>query len=1017
MVKSLLSRPIGTVVVVIALAILGIITGKKLPISLLPEIPVPEITVLATCTGLDSRQIQQTLTIPIRNQLLQLSHLEDLEATTVDGETSLKLRFEYGTNVDLAHIEANEKIDAIMSQLPRQYDRPRVIKASAGDIPVFQLNVFPESADSSGFLQVSEFCESTLKRRLEQLSDVAFVDVTGQAKSEMVVRLDHEKLAGSQLLPDDIATALERWNVAPESIVVREGPYEYSIRLGATISNKEELLNIYLTIGESLSSKRIIQLRDVASIDIEEKPESGLHIYNGRRSVGLAIVKRSDAQLFGLRDQLNNLVETFRRDYPTLRFEVSQDQTEILEVSISNLINSLVAGAILTFVMILFFMRDKKVLLIIALVIPISFSITMLGFFLLGISINIVSLAGLILGVGEIVDSAIIIVENIEEHRNNSEVDNTSIEEACTSGTEEVIRPLFTSVLTNSAVFFPLLFLSGIAGALFYEQAIAVSLSLGISLLVSYTLVPVLYYAVSRNSKAHMKGHTRAMKIASKLYSAVFTWAFRYPFFILTALVLLFGMGIWIFNVIEKEGMPSLNRVDLDYFIEWNEPLSVSENRTRIDKLISRLSVAPKTSNIYVGTQQFLLSTRPAQVPSEALLVIKAKTPEEYVSIGNELSTLLKEIYPAANGVMHPAENVFEQLFQTSQPELVLKIFSQQSDLIPSLDKAEQISNALRQGGVNVASPPKRYEIAISIDREKLSLYQVDYENIISTLKTILGKHQVGTLPYNQKDIPIVFGGANSSNIDSTLQFTSVVSESGNVIPIRELIHYKKSRDYATLYMDHNGAYLRIIPKIPIEISVKSMESRIEDLISFIPGVIAKFDGTYIKSELYLAELMQAILIAVLMLFVILTAQFESMLQPLIVLSTVVLGILGALLGLYYMGESLNIMSAVGLVVLIGLLDNDSILKIDTMNRERGHLVLMQAIKKGGQKRLQSQLMTFLTTVLGLVPVLWTSGLGAELQRPLTIAILFGMSLGVFVSWTFIPLLYWFITSRWGGAR
>ena len=1012
MVRFLVHRPIGTCVVALTLMALGIITARLLPVSLLPDIPVPELTVQASYPSADARQIQQLITQPLRNQLLQLNHLDDLEATSQDGRVVIKVRLNYGTNVDLAYLEANEKIDALMSQFPRDLERPLVIKAGAGDIPVFQLNVFPADKDSSDFLLVSEFCENVLKRRLEQLSDIALVDLTGQANGEIVVRPDRLKMQSAGLTPADLIQAIQRRTEVPANVTLREGPYEYSIRLGSELRSRDDIRNTYLTIGRD-ASRRLIKLGNLATVTLEEKSQSGLHTYNGHRAVGMAIIKRSDAQILKLRKELYDQVDRFRTDYPALKFEISQDQTELLNLSIDNLIGSLLTGALLTLVMIFFFMSDRKALFIISLVIPISLTVTMLGFYLLGLSINIVSLAGLVLGIGEIIDCAIIIIENIEDHREEGQANGThSVTQACSEGAEEVIRPLFTSVLTNSAVFLPLLFLSGIAGALFYDQALAVSLSLGISLLCSYTLVPVLYHLIYKKQTTFQNRKTATLRQATRLYETIFHWAFRRPTWVVIILLLLLATAGWVGSNIDKRGMPQLSRTELEAFVDWNEPLSPLENRKRINQVLSHLPRTPLNSNSYIGTQQFLLNSRLHQAPSEALLVMKFNDTDEYESTRRLLKKSFSRNYPSATVTFRPALNIFEQLFRTDEAELKVRLYNSKSQDAPARGEIDKVFAELKKAGFNTTSLPERQRILLTFDQERLALYGVDSGNLLDVLRTVFNENILGSLRDDQKQLPILLGSRMATNLDSTLQHTMVTNLKGQSLPIQSLVSYRKTTDYASLLLGKEGAYIALTPQAPANLTISEQQQKISQVLSRIPSVTFDFTGSYFRDQKYILELAGVIAIAIAMLFFILAAQFESLLQPFIVLLTIVFGTTGALTGLYLAGNSLNIMSAIGLVVLIGLLDNDSILKIDTMNRSRDHLSLMESIKEGGRKRLQSQLMTYLTTVLGLLPILWTVGLGAELQRPLALAVISGMTLGVLISWTFIPLTYWWLYTR-----
>ncbi|ADB40418.1 efflux RND transporter permease subunit [Spirosoma linguale] len=1068
MIRYLLHRPIAVCVVTLSLAILGVFAFRQLPVSLLPDIPVPEITVQVSYPTASARELQQTIEQPLRNQLLQVAHLNDIESVTQNGLAVLTLRFDYGTNTRLAYLETNEKIDGILGQLPRDLERPKVIKAGAGDIPVFNLNVLPGPTYQDDFLALSEFCENVLKRRIEQLPDVALVDATGLAQPEAVVQVNPDKLASLGLTGQQLASVLKQANLQPGNFNVREGPYQYNIRFSSVLQTPQDVEKLYFSVGgtgsaqtgaaqsdprvtyfadnvltaqetRSESPRRLVALREVATVSLRERPLTGSYSFdnkpsnlqsigqsesnthpvrrigsnprrsNPRRAVCLAIIKQSDAQLLHLRAELARLTDQFKQDYPQIDFALSQDQTELLDLSINNLISNLLTGALLTFGMIFFFMRDRRLPLLVGMVIPVSIAVTFLGFYLLGLSINIVSLAGLVLGMGEIVDSAIIILENIEEKREAG----LPVETSCIDGTEEVIRPLFTSVLTNSAVFLPLLLLSGLAGALFFDQAVSVSLALGTSLACSYTLVPVLYYLLYRretNPKAVLPP-TRFMRWLDVAYLATFSVAFRFKWPLLASLVVLLAGAGWMAFRMEKRAMPDVSRTELEVFIDWNEPLTVAENQRRTEQIISRLQPSPDYISTFTGQQQFLLNRQLQQTENETLLSLQTDSERAYTRLSDTLSRQLRQQYPRAVVAIRPARNVFEQLFNTTEPMLRLKLYNTkgQQPIDPAI--AERIDNQLTCSGLVTNSPGFQDQFMVRLQTDKVLLYDVDEAAVVQTLKTVFNNNQITSLQSEQRFIPLTLSGLDDGPSATNWRQSFVYNRLKQAIPLQNLIEVTPQTDYKLVYADKEGTY------VPVDFAIENssanaVQKQGATVLQQETGVLAGWSGRYLRDKTYLTELLAIVGIAILLLFCILTAQFESLQQPLIVLLIIMLGLAGSIWTLYLAGESLNVLSVIGMIVLIGLLDNDSILKIDTMNRSVDSMSLMDAIRSAGQRRLKSQVMTFLTTVLGLLPVLFSGGLGAELQRPLALSIIGGMCVGVLVSWTVIPLLYWWLSQR-----
>jgi multidrug efflux pump subunit AcrB len=1021
MVRFLLHRPIAVLITTFALMALGLVTFNQIPVSLLPDIAIPEITVQVSYPNASARELQKTIVKPLRNQLQQVNHLSDLEAETQDGLAIIKLRFDFGTNINLAYIETNEKIDGIMGQLPREIERPKVIKAGAGDIPVFNLNITPLSTGegqgvrfSQEHLQLSEFCENVLRRRIEQMKEVALVDMTGLSKPEVIIIPDRSKLQSLGITEQILTQTLQKNNIELGNLLVKDGQYQYNIRFASTLKTQADIENIYLKIGDiQKGGERVLQLKDLAKVSIQEQKLRGLYTFNGKRAVCLSIIKQSDTQLLKLRKELNTQIEHFKEDYPQLEFSISQDQTELLDLSINNLIGNILFGGLCTFIMIFFFMNDLKTPILIGIVIPVSLIVTFLCFYLFHISINIVSLAGLVLGIGEIIDSAIIVIENIEQYREEGH----PLDEACIDGTQEVIMPLFTSILTNSAVFLPLIFISGIAGALFFDQAIAVSLSLGISLLCSYTLIPVLYrlfYLKEERLTGFVpKKITWLMRQSERVYDGLLSLVFKQKLLMLGFFILLIIVTIPVFKSLDKRGMPIISRTELETRIDWNEAITIEENNRRVNQIINQ--IAPKSNknlmiSAFVGQQQFLLNRELQQNFNESLLSIKVKTNKEFELTKKEIERLIKVKYPNAIASFGAAKNVFEALFNTSEASLQARVVSNNKAEVPDIQTITQVYHQLNQQGFTTSLPSQQSRVYIQVLTEKILYYDVDYERIVEVLKTIFNENNLGSLKAEQKYIPILLG-SNSQQIDVLIQNATVLSNKGQILPIKELISISNQKDYKSFFSGKNGDF------IPFDFNLTNQEipkaqSEIQNTVLKNANLSVSFTGGYFRNLGFVKELGIIILVAIALLYFILTAQFESLVQPLIVMLTIAFGLTGAMVLLFFAGNSINIMSAIGMIVLIGILDNDSILKIDTMNRSKDTMSLIDAIKLSGKRRLKSQLMTFLTTILGLFPILFSSGLGAELQKPLALSVIGGMCLGLFISLSFIPLIYWFMYSR-----
>ena len=438
----------------IAILLLGVIASLKIPVSLMPDIDIPEITIRITYPDTPARIVDRNVVTPLRIQLQQVGHLDDIVCETRDGYSIINMRFKYGTDINYAFMEANEKIDRAMNSIPPEVDRPKVIKASATDIPVFNLNISlkEDSTYNDTFMELSDMVKAVIIKRIEQLKQVALVDVSGFISPELKITPDYELMKSLNITDQDIQNAISSNNLSTQGLNVREGHYLYSIKFLSKISTIEDVENIYIK-----KQDRILQLKDIAKIEEQARKGNGLFTSRNKEALCLAIIKQADSRMEELKEELDFLIKNFIADYPNLEFQIEKDQTTILDTSINNLKQSLLYGAILAFLIMFLFLKDYKSPILIGITIPSSVIVSFLFLYLFNISINIISLSGLVLCVGMMIDNSIIVIDNINQYMRKE----YSLDDSCIHGTNEVIRPLISSALTTSAVFIPLIFLSG----------------------------------------------------------------------------------------------------------------------------------------------------------------------------------------------------------------------------------------------------------------------------------------------------------------------------------------------------------------------------------------------------------------------------------------------------------------------------------------------------------------------------------------------------------------------------
>ena len=1008
MVDFLIKRPIAVSMSFLALVILGIIATTKLPVSLLPDIPIPKITVEVEKANTSAREIEDAIVKPLRQQLMQVSHLRNIKSETRNSKAIIELEFNYGTNIDYAFIEVNEKIDRALQYLPRDLKRPKVIKASASDIPVFYLNIKykKDNSSKSNFLELSRFASAVIRKRIEQLPEIAMVDMSGLVYPEIILIPDENKMKALGLNTTELANILKSSNLQIGSLVIRNGLYTYNMRLGKSLHNIEDIKNLPINIHG-----RIFKLEDFCQIKERAQRTEGMILSDGQRAISLAIIKQADSKMQDVEKSLNKVIKRLEKDYPDIDFTVTRNQTKLLDYSISNLGQSLAISAVLAFLVMFLFLKDYRGPLLIGISIPVSLIITMLLFKASGISLNIISLSGLVLGVGMMVDNSIIVIDNITQY--NERLSN--LDKAIVTGTNEVITPLLSSMLTTCAVFIPLIFAGGIAGALFYDQAMSISIGLFVSFAVSITLLPV-YYRLFFNKKAFKEIkflHKINMLDYARLYEKGYYLVMNNKKIAVLIFFILVLAGLFMFKTIKKSRLPKITKDEIMLYVDWNNNIDIDENKQFCQTITEKFKEHATQITTLIGRQQFMLDKESDLSPTESLIYIKAHSPKALDSIIYLIKNTMQTNFPNAKYEIRDADNIFNILFGDKEANLTAELRpvknygSDENKFL--LKNIKLLKDSLPD--IEISTPAFTTYLSLELDPELLALYKLNFSDVFSELKQKFNSYKVFNIVENDRFVPVIIG-SSKLNLNQILASTFLTNTDSAIIPLSKIVRLNQGSDLKTITGGEQGEY------IPLNIQAKDADvnkimRKFKKILRIRNDFEVDFSGTYFEKQKMIKSLIFILLVSVLLLYFILAAQFESFSLPIIVLTEIVIDLFGALLLLMLFGQTLNLMSMIGIVVMTGIVINDSILKIDTINvlMKQG-MEITEAIKEGGHRRLKPILMTSLTTIFSLLPFLFFSGLGADLQRPLALAIIGGLTLGTFVSLYYIPLFYYFLKRK-----
>ncbi|HUH19549.1 efflux RND transporter permease subunit [Albibacterium sp.] len=1005
MVRFLVERPIAVLVSFFALLLLGISAFLYLPTSLLPEADIPQINISVKMPNSGAKEIELNSIANLRSNLQQLHGLESIESSSSEGEGQIRLVFEHGVNISLAFIEVNEKVDRAMSNLPKGVQRPLVNKVSVADIPIFRLNIYPKAGeiDTARLAELSSFTREIIKRRLEQQPEISMVDISGLSEPQVQIIPKEDYLKGMGISTNHLLQAFQENKINLGSILVKDGHYQYYLQFNSDLLSLREIENTLLNV-----SGRLFSLKDLAEIRFSHADETGSFYTNGKRGINLTIMKQSSAKIEDLQKSFNSQLANFEKDYPDIAFEVSNDQTELLDFSINNLQQDLLLGGILAFLLMLVFIRQIRAALLIGITIPVSLVISMLGFYFMGININIISLGGLILGLAMIIDNSIVVIDTINLEKKNG----SSNEDAAIRGTNDIIRPLITSVLTNCAVFIPLIFLSGLAGAIFYDQAISITIGVISSLLVSILLLPplyVLFYRIKTNRRPY---EIRSFVNVTSWYEGGLSFVFKFPKLTFFIVFILFGSTFVLFDILEKERLPTVSRDDFELFVDWNESIGITENEKRVAHLISEIKGKVTVADAWIGKQQYFFMKDTELSIREAKLYVKVLDKKELNNIKTQLEKMCQQEYPLAVLTFELGKNAFDAVFSDEIPPIRIQTAAFGKREMPSLETSVTLVQKLDSlfPDANINPVALHDKVVLRVKSETALLYKTNISDVNKELESILKPYFVEYFQGAQVLVPVVMLRGSGKAIDRLLSENFIRNQDKVDIPLNSLIEVSSVKEYQSITAGISGAYY------PIDIYTEQPEKDLTTLKSFMnqqEEVEAVYTGSYFSNQALIKEMAIIFLISVLLLYFILAAQFESLLQPLFILIELPIAMSGAFIFLYFGNNGLNLMSMIGLIVMNGLIINDSILKIDAINQlRRQGIPLKKAIYDGGHKRLKPIIMITVTSVGALLPTLFMHDLGSELQKPLALALIGGMLIGMLVSLFFVPLIYWLIYKK-----
>ncbi len=1006
------NRKITVLMLTLIVCLFGIISFTRIGIDMMPDLEYPFVSVITTYEGVASEDIENLVTRPIEEAISTVKRVSTVKSISKEGVSVVMVEFEWGTLLDFAAQDVRDKISWLADLIPEDADSPMVVKFNMSDMPI----LFSGITGMENTIKLRQYVKDNIKTRIERLDGVASCWISGGLEREINVLVDRDRLSAYNLPINQVIETLRRENLNISAGHVSKGYTEYLVR---TMGEYKSLAPIANTIV-AIKGGTPIYIKDIATVKDTHKEIRNYSRTNKKDSLVMMVLKQSGANTVKVIDRVKNAIEEMRAEIPEgVQFHVVIDHSRIIKKVVKRTNFNAIEGAILAIMVILLFLGNWRPTLIISLAIPLSVVTTFMGIYALDYTFNIMTLGGLALGIGMLVDNAVVVIENIFRHLDEL---GESRAEAAKAGATEVGMAITASTLTTMAVFLPMVLTSGIAGKLSRPLAITVCLALLASLFVSLTIVPMVASSILRGKSKDTKGQgpvTSRFEPIRNMYKKSLVFALRHRILVLGATALLIAGTISMVPRLGMEFMPKQDMPILSMMAKMPVGTNLEETNRVINQIEDDVLAQPETLYIttFIGlsetTKMDLAWGMGAADVSEAQIMVKLVDKEERVRSSDEITDAIRGRLPKVQDAEFNFIDIGEIMMGGGgESPIEIKVFGKDLSILKEISTS--IVNNCRDipgfKDIELSLKSVKPEIQIKVDREKAARLGLTVGTIGRTVKEaflgiVASQYRIAGDEY---DLRVRLQDLDRNSV-SDIRNISISSPLGPQIPLYQVaeIGYGKgpveiTREDQERKVTVKGNYFgRDLSSIVKDIKEKVSTMRLPE------GYFVKFGGRYQDMQEAFSSLSWSLLIAILLVYMIMAAQFESLVTPFVIMFTVPLAFIGVVFGLYGFGKTLSVPALMGVLILTGIVVNNAIVMIDYINRlKKSGIEFGTAIVEGASVRVRPILVTAITTILGMLPMALSHTEGAELRSPMAVAVASGLLFSTFLTLFIIPIVY-----------
>ncbi len=1037
-------RPITVGMVTVAVLMFGMVAFQRLPINLLPDISYPTLTVETKYAQAAPNEVENLVSKPIEEAVAVVSGVQRITSRSRPGVSEVTMEFGWGTNMDFAALDVREKIDLV--QFPRDVEKPSVLRFDPSNDPILRVIL----SGGNNLVELRQFADKTVKKDLESLDGIAAVKINGGLEEEVHVYLDEQKLSGVGLTVQDVNQTLSRNNINIAGGSLYENEARYLVRTLNEFQNVEELNDL---IVREDNDKKIL-LKDIARIERGTKEREVITRINGKEGVELAIFKEGDANTVQVAKAAKQRLDGIQKGALSVAvnskigMDILFDQSKFIEDSINDVRDNAIIGGIIAVFILFFFLKDFRSTIIIGFSIPLSIIATFFVMYQLGIKLNIMSLGGLALGVGMLVDDAIVVLESVVRHFKAGK----TLAVAAYDGTKEVGMAVTASTLTTVVVFLPISFIEGIGGQLFKDLAITVTVSLLVSMVSAFALIPMLFSRGMKHSTEETPTYRNRVsrgifltfptavmyylrigfgflgKVFQKLispvvklvdsgldlfnrsYPGILKGALRHRFAVLGGTFALVVLSVLMLSGLGVELIPPISQGEFSFEIEMPQGTPLQRTEGLMKEIEGKVKTLPdvKTCMVLVGRNANVSWTAAESYENSAVMNIKVqgKDLKEAENVAADKIRAILDRFPDLNYKLQRPS-----LFSVRTP-IEVEVYG---DELGATSQAARELEAKMNGMPGLADIKTSWEEGspeahVVFHREQLSRFNLNLEDVANTLKSKVMGDVATEFRQGDDEIDIrVWNEDLSRNSIQDLENMAVANVNGTPVLLKSVAEVQTGRGPNEIRRINQKRAIVISANLD-GASLGAVSQRIQQVLddtTFPAKVTAILGGQNEEMQRSFRSLYLVTGLAIFLVYFVMAAQFESLKQPFILMFTVPLSIVGIAWVLWVTRQDISVIVFMGFIILAGIVVKNGIILVDYINnRRRSGMELVDAMVEAAKVRIRPILMTTLTTLLGLVPMAFATGEGSEIRAPLAITVIGGLSVSTLLTMIIIPVLY-----------